>query len=151
VTERVLTLRELNRALLARQLLLERARLPLVRAIERIAGLQAQHSPSPYIGLWSRLEGFRIAALERSLARGQTVKATLMRTTLHIVSRADYWTIVAALLPARMERVERSLPGLDLDALTERLLALEEGPQIRARWYEVLDELASRPIKPDER
>jgi len=94
VTDRVLTLRELNRALLARQLLLERARLTLVRAIERIAGLQAQHSPSPYIGLWSRLEGFRIAALERSLARGQTVKATLMRTTLHIVSRADYWGTV---------------------------------------------------------
>ena len=94
MTDRVLTLRELNRALLARQLLLERARLTLVRAIERIAGLQAQHSPSPYIGLWSRLEGFRIAALERSLARGQTVKATLMRTTLHIVSRADYWGTV---------------------------------------------------------
>jgi Winged helix DNA-binding domain len=151
VSERVLTLRELNRALLARQLLLERARLPLVRAIERIGALQAQHAPSPYIALWSRLEGFRIAELERALARGQVVKATLMRTTLHMVSRADYWTIVAALLPARMERVERSFPGLDLDALEERLLALEEGPQIRERWYEVLDELTDRPIKPDER
>jgi hypothetical protein len=98
-----------------------------------------------------RLEGFQIAALERALARGNVVKATLMRATLHMVSRADYRAIVAVLLPARLERVERSFPGLDLDALTDRLLALEQGPQIRARWYEVLDELADRPIKQDER
>jgi hypothetical protein len=144
VSERVLTLRELNRALLARQLLLERARLPVVRAIERIGGLQAQHPPSPYIALWSRLDGFRSEALERALARGRAVKATLMRTTLHIVSRRDYSTLRGALLPARRER----FAALDLAQLAERLLALEPGPQLRARWYETLADL---PVRPEER
>ena len=149
--ERVLTLRELNRALLARQLLLERVHLPVARAVERIGGLQAQWPPAPYHALWSRLAGFRIEQLERALAARRVVKASLMRATLHIVSRADYWSLVEALLPARLERVERSLPGLDLDALTERLLAAEQGPRLRDRWYEALNELAPRPLKPDER
>ena len=56
---RTLTQRELNRALLARQLLLERATTPLPRALERIGGLQAQYAPSMYIGLWSRVDGLR--------------------------------------------------------------------------------------------
>jgi len=94
---RTLTLRELNRATLARQLLLERRRLPVVRAVERVAGLQAQWPPSPYVGLWSRLQGFERRTLERALLRGDVVKATLMRSTLHLVSRRDYvpyWTAV---------------------------------------------------------
>ena len=53
-----LSQRDLNRALLARQFLLERSRLPLTRTLDRIAGIQAQYAPSSYIGLWSRLEGF---------------------------------------------------------------------------------------------
>jgi hypothetical protein len=92
---RTLTLRELNRATLARQLLLERRRIPVLRAIDRIAGMQAQWPPSPYIGLWSRLDGFRRASLERAVLRGDVVKATLMRSTLHLVTARDYgayWT-----------------------------------------------------------
>ena len=67
MTERVLTTRELNRALLARQLLLERSRMPLVRAVERVGGLQTQYAPSAYIGLWTRLERFDLDQLTRAL------------------------------------------------------------------------------------
>ena len=67
MAERTLTRRELNRALLARQLLLERARLPLPRVLERMCGLQAQYAPSMYIGLWTRVEGLQRDALTRAL------------------------------------------------------------------------------------
>jgi DNA glycosylase AlkZ-like len=109
VAERVLTLRELNRALLARQLLLKRARLPVARAIERLGALQAQWSPAPYVGLWTRLEGFGIPQLERALAGKRVVKATLMRSTLHLVSSADYPVYAAAIVDARRAKVGRSL------------------------------------------
>lgn len=94
---RVLTLRELNRATLARQLLLERKRLSPVRAIERVCGLQAQWPPSPYIGLWSRLEGFRRETLERAVLRGEVLKPTVMRGTLHLITARDYPLYYAAL------------------------------------------------------
>jgi len=90
VAERVLTLRELNRTVLQRQLLLRRERLPVARAIERVAALQAQWAPAPYVALWARLEGFQRRALERALARGSVVKALLMRATMHLVSARDY-------------------------------------------------------------
>ena len=70
--ERVLTLRELNRALLERQLLLGRRRLAAPGAIERLCALQAQYSLSPYIALWSRVTGFRKEQLTRALERGTT-------------------------------------------------------------------------------
>src|SRR5919199_6638296 len=95
--ERTLTQRELNRALLARQLLLDRQRVPLSRAVERVGGIQAQYAPSMYIGLWSRLEDFRREDLTRALERRTVVQATLMRTTIHLVSRADYWPLALAL------------------------------------------------------
>ena len=90
MAERVLTLRELNRATLARQLLLERRRLSPVKAIEHLVGMQAQWPPAPYVGLWSRVAGFKREQLERALVRGDVVKATVMRGTLHLVSRRDY-------------------------------------------------------------
>jgi hypothetical protein len=93
---RTLTRRELNRALLARELLLERGRMPVPGALERIAGLQAQYAPSMYVGLWSRLEGFERAALTEALERRTVVQGTLMRSTIHLVSRADYWPFAVA-------------------------------------------------------
>jgi Winged helix DNA-binding domain len=102
--ERVLTERELNRALLARQLLLERARLPLPRALERVGGIQAQYAPSMYIGLWSRLDGFERDALTRALERRTVVQGTLMRTTIHLVSPRDYWPFAVALRERRSAR-----------------------------------------------
>jgi hypothetical protein len=103
VAERVLTERELNRALLARQLLLERARTPLPRALERVGGIQAQYAPSMYIGLWSRLAGFERAQLTRALERRSVVQGTLLRATIHLVSAADYWPWTVAIRDGRRE------------------------------------------------
>ena len=69
MTERVLTVRELNRALLARQLLLERKRLSPAAAIERVGPLHAQGVESTYVNLWSRIEGLRHEQLTRALER----------------------------------------------------------------------------------
>jgi hypothetical protein len=99
--ERVLTTRELNRALLARQLLLERSRLPLARALEKVAGLQTQYAPSAYIGLWSRLESFELPQLTRALERKRAVQGTLMRSTIHVVSARDYWLLADGIGPSR--------------------------------------------------
>ena len=95
--QRALTRRELNRALLARQLLLERKRLSPTAVIQRLAGMQAQWPPSPYIGIWSRTTSFRPQTLERALVRGEVVKATVMRQTLHLVTRRDYGVFRAAM------------------------------------------------------
>jgi hypothetical protein len=100
---RTLTERELNRGLLARQLLLERAKTPLPRALERIGGIQAQYAPSMYIGLWSRLESFERDQLTRALARKTVVQGTLMRTTIHLVSKRDYWPFVVGIRRRRRE------------------------------------------------
>lgn len=116
MADRRLTDRELNRALLARQLLLKRAALSPVMAIERLAGLQAQWSPAPYVGLWSRLTKFTIADLEGALADRAVVKATLMRGTLHLVSAKDYPALSVATTrsrPARWAPAARRLADAD--------------------------------------
>jgi winged helix DNA-binding protein len=95
--ERVLTVRELNRAVLARQLLLQRKRLAPAAVVERLVGLQAQWPSSPYIGIWTRTTSFTRASLEGLLARGDVVKATAMRQTLHLVTLRDYALIRAAM------------------------------------------------------
>jgi hypothetical protein len=103
VTERVLTQRELNRALLARQLLLERTKTPIPKALDRIGGIQAQYAPSMYIGLWTRLEGFERDQLTRALERGSVVQGTLMRATIHLVSKQDYWRFAAGIRTDQLE------------------------------------------------
>lgn len=85
-----MTRRALNRATLARQMLLRREAVSPVRAVERLAGLQAQVPRPPFVGLWSRVEGFRREDLGRAIERQQIVRGTLMRGTLHLVSRKDY-------------------------------------------------------------
>jgi hypothetical protein len=92
----LLTLRELNRAMLARQLLLERARIAIVPAIERLAALQAQWAPSPYIALWSRLVDFRRPKLWSAIERHEVIRARLMRGTLHLVSARDFYAYAVA-------------------------------------------------------
>ena len=94
--ERVLTTGQLNRALLARQLLLDRARTSLPRALEGMAGIQAQYAPSMYLGLWSRVVGFQRADLTGALERRTVVQGTLLRSTIHLVSAGDYWPFAIA-------------------------------------------------------
>jgi hypothetical protein len=99
--ERVLTQRELNRAVLARQLLLERSSLPLPRAVERAGCLQTQYAPSGYLGLWSRIESFERDDLTRALERRRVVQAMMMRNTIHVASRRDYWPLMIAIRAER--------------------------------------------------
>jgi hypothetical protein len=139
VTE-VLSQRRLNRATLSRQLLLEPAGLKVEDAVERIAGLQAQEPASPYIGLWARLADFDAVDLDGAIASRAVVKGTLMRSTVHIVTAADYRALWPAILPMlegirRQDRVHppsaRRLAALrrrvtDFTATPRSLTALRE-------------------------
>ena len=134
VAERTLTQRELNRALLARQLLLERVRLPISRALERIGGVQDQYAPNAYIRLWSCLEDFRRDDLTRALERRSVVQATLMRSTIHVVSKRDYWPLAVAIRRPQREwwlRVQKPQPReRELERQAARLDALlADGPR----------------------
>jgi Winged helix DNA-binding domain len=139
--------RRLNRALLARQFLLERSRLPLTRTLERIAGLQAQYAPSAYIGLWSRLEGFEVDDLTRALERRRVVQATLMRSTIHVVSKRDFWPFAVAIARDQRDwwaRVNRRYVGdVDMEAVDAAVRrALADGPRRRDELIEVVRQFA---------
>lgn len=117
----VLDIRALNRATLARQLLLDRADLPVHDAVAHLGGLQAQEPQEPFVGLWSRLRGFDPADLSDLLLRRAVVRTHLMRRTVHLLTAAD---AVAwrprhdAMLRQRVLAVYRhELAGVDLDAL----------------------------------
>ena len=115
-----LTRRQLNRATLARQLLLERHGQPPVDALERLCGLQAQEPSPPFTGLWSRVAGFRREDLHAALHAGAVVRATLMRGTLHLVSARDYAAFRAALGPAMAQAMKvlgARAEGLDLERI----------------------------------
>ena len=119
----MLTLRELNRALLARQLLLERRKLGVQQAVERVCAIQAQWPQSPYIGLWTRLTGFRKEQLTRALERHLVVKTQLFRITLHITSARDYPYFFAVWGPSARDRT----PGVTkekTEELTQRVRAV---------------------------
>jgi hypothetical protein len=80
-------------------LLLERAAIPAVGAVERLGGMQAQEPKPPFIGLWSRLAGFDRDALRQALHDRRLVRATYLRGTLHLVSADDYRAFRATLQP----------------------------------------------------
>jgi hypothetical protein len=107
--DRVLTTAHLNRALLARQRFLQRDSPPIPVALEAIGGIQDQYAPAGYIGLWTRLRSFRRAALTEALEAREVIQATLMRSTIHLVSRADYPLLVAGTAPGRRAWLERVL------------------------------------------
>jgi hypothetical protein len=134
-----ITARQLNRATLARQLLLRRERLGVREAVHRLVALQAQEPASPYLALWNRIAGFDPADLDAAYASAEVVKATLMRITLHAVDAADHppfhAAMVRALRAARLGDKRYTGPGLtvaDADALLPELLAYASSPRTRA-------------------
>ena len=135
------SLRELNRATLARQALLERVRGPVATVVGRLAGLQAQHADPPYIALWSRRASHTIADLEAALLDRSVVKATLMRSTLHLVAATDYPAYDAATAEARVAnwRATARRVGVDVEKLHASLLKYCDEPRTVAEmepWIE---------------
>jgi hypothetical protein len=133
VAATVLSRRELNRALLARQLLLERAALAAGEAVARLVGLQSQVVSPPFVGLWTRLRGFRREELTGPIERGAVVRATMMRSTLHLVTLDDYRLFRLALQPALSRAYQGfngpHIVGLDLTRLVEAARArMTAGP-----------------------
>ena len=119
----------------------------VTRAVERLAGLQAQWAPSLPVGLWTRLADFRPDALERALARKHLVRATLMRATIHLVSTRDYLRFHPPLAEAIRRRYRRSFDTQELLELAAFVEAETREPrparEVRAlvdeeRWFRVL-------------
>jgi hypothetical protein len=120
MTAATLTVGQLNRATLARQLLLEREPLPAAEAVQRLAGMQAQEPKHPFLGLWTRLQDFAAADLRGALLGRDVVRATLMRSTLHLMTAADYLALRMSMQPARsvaLRVLGARSQGLDLDAV----------------------------------
>jgi hypothetical protein len=141
VGERVLSVRELNRAVLARQLLLEQADLSPERAVQAVCGLQTQHAPSGYVGLWSRTGAPR-ADLTAALHRATIVQGWVMRSTIHMVSAADYAPFTAAVRTARRAswlRAEKQAADLDMPAVADAVRRhLADGPRTQRELIALL-------------
>lgn len=144
----VLTLPDLNRALLARQMLLGREPMGIVKAIDRLAGLQAQVPRAPFISLWSRLDGFRRADLVRLIEQRKVIRATMMRGTIHVMSRKDFIAFRHLIQPV-LTQVALTAPELrktkDLEAwLDHGRRILEERPMTFEAFRDILKERAPR-------
>jgi hypothetical protein len=127
----------LNRATLARQLLLERSDHGPAEAVDHLVGLQAQAPLAPYVGLWSRLADFQPDSLGDLVADGRAVRVTVMRGTIHLVTAADAGRL-RALLQSMLERrfasspFARNLAGVDLAEVSVRARQLlAHGPLTR--------------------
>lgn len=148
-----LTRRALNRATLARQLLLAREEASPVSVLERLAGLQAQWPKPPFVGLWARIARFRREELAAALDDRSAVRATMMRGTIHLVSAADYLAFRAALAPVLESGMESILrqrgQELDVDGLVASARKLyAQGPRT---FEEVRDHLLAENPDADER
>lgn len=104
-----MSLRALNRALLARQLLLTRENMKAARAIEQLVGMQAQQAKPPFVGLWSRIAGFKREDLVQPLVAREIVRVTAMRATLHLMSATDYVRLRPALHAMLLKGMEEIL------------------------------------------
>ncbi len=147
MTESVLGIQTLNRALLQRQLLIERADLNTEQAVAHLVGLQAQAVNPPYIGLWTRLNGFRLGDLESVLIDRRLVRIALQRSTIHLVTADDARKLRTVLAESLARTVKgqfgRAVEGVDLGELVSRaseLVAAEPltfadlGRSLAGRW-----------------
>jgi hypothetical protein len=138
----VLSRRALNRAALERQMLLRRARVPLLEGIERVIALQAQLPNPPYVGLWTRLADFRRDELTRLIERRRVVRSTMLRGTQHLVTARDYLQLRPVLQPV-LERSWRNTFGRRVaDVARDELLAA--GREILAERPHTITELKAR-------
>lgn len=116
-----LTLRQLNRATLARQMLLKRETISVMEAVERLIGLQAQIPNPPYIGLWTRLVDFQRDDLTRLMEERRIVRAAMMRSTLHLMTAADHQRFRPVIEPALVKALGaffgKSAKGLNAEKL----------------------------------
>ena len=135
--------RALNRALLARQLLLERAAASPGEVAAQVCGLQTQHAPSGYIGMWSRTTGLRKADLTAALERAEVVQGWVMRNTIHMVAAADYGPFTDAVRHARRAqwlRADKRAAGLDMPAVADAVRSyLADGPLTQPRLVALLE------------
>jgi len=143
--DKPLTNRDLNRATLARQMLLRRTKVSVLEGIERLVGLQAQLPNPPYVGLWSRLAGFERDELTRLIEKRRVVRSTMMRATQHLVTARDYLQLRPVLQPMLDQRCRhnfgRATAGIATEELVEAGRAmLEERPhtitELKARLAE---------------
>jgi hypothetical protein len=147
----VVSLRALNRATLARQLLLQRSTMSALDAIEHLVGMQAQAPFAPYYGLWSRLEGFTGEELSGLLTSRKAARIVLMRGTIHLVTAKDCHRLRPLLQPTLKRALQmnttyrKDLDGVDLPALAkqaERILDAEPlspgelGARLAEHWPE---------------
>ncbi|MBA3616873.1 MAG: winged helix DNA-binding domain-containing protein, partial [Rubrobacteraceae bacterium] len=144
----VLSPRALNRATLARQMLLWRHELPALRAIEHLVGMQAQAPDPPYVGLWTRLEDFRPDELARLILDRRAVRIALMRNTVHLVTARDCLKLrplVQPVIDRGLRASRKGLEGVDIEALSAAGRALLEerartakelGVLLQERWPE---------------
>ena len=143
---RILTLRELNRATLARQHLLERASRTVPDMIEQLVGLQAQLPRAPYVGLWTRLHRFQRDDLANLIDNRTVIKATLMRSTLHLFTADDYLRLRETLQPVMTSAFESIAKRRDSRLDYDRIIAaardfLAEQPRSFAEIADMLTAL----------
>lgn len=142
----ILGRRALNRALLARQHLLDRADLDVTAALEHLVGLQAQSPQAPYLGLWTRLGDFKPERLSELIADRRAVRAVLMRATIHLVTAEDclaFWPLVVPVLEGSVypntTYGRHRLDGLDVAAvLAAGRRLVEEEPRTAAELRDLL-------------
>lgn len=155
VSPPVLTARDLNRATLARQMLLERpAGVGAAEAVQRLAGMQAQEPKHPFVGLWTRLADFEEGSLLAGLHDRCVLRATLMRSTLHLLSAADYAAFRMALQPppsVALRVLGARAKGLDPEQVLPAARRLLKGSpltfdEIRARLQESFPDVNDRAL-----